>query len=544
MRHAHRLGVVLLLVATGEGLAAGNVPPPCRTGVWVATGSMSTQRFGYAATLLSSGKVLVAGGRLYGGAPLATAELYDPATGTWSPTGSMNIPRGDHTMTLLPTGKVLVAGGEDADAMGPTAELYEPGTGQWTPTGAMLERRGHHTATLLPTGKVLVVGGGGDVARFLASAELYDPTTGEWHATGALSTARDFHTASLLASGKVLVLGGYTDVGSSDSAELYDPAAGNWTPVAPMLTARSTHTATLLRSGAVLVAGGASRTEADLYDPTAGTWRRTGSLLTPRGGHTATRLSSGRVLVVGGGGSPGITRNTELFDPESETWSDADCTVEARVFHTATLLLSGAVLVAGGVVGQGGVPTRSAELYGIVVSPAQVSLAPGASQTFTATGGSGVGYAWSFIQDESGGTLTVSGVYQAGPVGGVTDVLQVVDAYANSSTATVNVLRQPTAVSTTEPQAKSMGCGTTGGAALPSLGGAVLVLLGWTVRRRRRGGPADALERSRVRATGTPEQVDEVEASHTGRYRGQVLERGPARSVRVPGTRGQAVAAR
>ena len=75
-------------------------------------------------------------------------------------------------------------------------------------------------------------------------------------------------------------------------------------------------------------------------------------------------------------------------------------------------------------------------------------------------------------------------------MGGVTDVVQVVDSFANSSTATVNVLRQAAAVSSTAPQAKSMGCGTTGGAALPSLGGAVLLLLGWrSLRVRRRPTP-------------------------------------------------------
>jgi hypothetical protein len=269
------------------------------------------------------------------------------------------------------------------------------------------------------------------------------------------------------------------------SAELYDPAAGTWTPAAPMLAGRYAHTATRLRSDAVLVAGGVSTSgvwtmEAELYDPAAGAWRPTGSLLVPHAGHTATLLPSGRVLVVGGGGgSLGILRNTELFDPESESWSDAGCTVEARGGHTATLLLSGTVLVAGG-------PGSGAERYGIVVSPAQVSLATGASQTFTARGGSGVGYVWSFGQNESGGTLTASGDYKAGPVGGVTDVVQVVDSFANSATATVNVMRQPSALSTTEPQAKSMGCGTNGGAALPSLGGAVLVLLGWRSLRVRR----------------------------------------------------------
>jgi hypothetical protein len=75
-------------------------------------------------------------------------------------------------------------------------------------------------------------------------------------------------------------------------------------------------------------------------------------------------------------------------------------------------------------------------------------------------------------------------------VGGVTDVLQVVDSFANSSTATVNVLRQAITVSATGPLAKSVGCATTGGAALPWLGAAVLLLLGWgSLRLLRRSKP-------------------------------------------------------
>src|SRR5262245_16748519 len=47
------------------------------------TGSLSTARTAYTATLLQNGKVLVAGGQDAGGV-LASAELYDPATGSWS----------------------------------------------------------------------------------------------------------------------------------------------------------------------------------------------------------------------------------------------------------------------------------------------------------------------------------------------------------------------------------------------------------------------------------------------------------------------------
>ncbi len=49
---------------------------------WVPTGSMITARELHTATLLQSGKVLVAGGDNRG--YLSSAELYDPSSGTWT----------------------------------------------------------------------------------------------------------------------------------------------------------------------------------------------------------------------------------------------------------------------------------------------------------------------------------------------------------------------------------------------------------------------------------------------------------------------------
>ena len=112
-------------------------------------------------------------------ADLAFPILIDPSFTT---TGSMATGRELHTATLLPSGKVLVAGGTNGSALA-SSELYDPSTGTWTATGSLGAARNRQTATLLPDGKVLVAGGGGSSGD-LTSSELYDPATGTWTAHG------------------------------------------------------------------------------------------------------------------------------------------------------------------------------------------------------------------------------------------------------------------------------------------------------------------------------------------------------------------------
>lgn len=338
-------------------------------------------RIDHTATLLSDGKLLVAGGDDSGGGfPVATAEVYNLANNMWTAAGPLNTARSLHTATLLLNGKVMVAGGQGTAVYLDTAELFDPAdgpNGTWrTSVNRMNVARRSHTATLLPNGKVLVAGGYFN-GTYLQSAELYDPTTDTWTAVATPNFGRALHTGTLLPSGKVLIAAGYGDNGYLNHAEVFDPAngpIGTWTPTQnSMSTARYSHTATLLPDGKVLVAAGLGanglQTEsAEVYNPANNMWTATMPVNIPRYGHTATLLPNGKVLVAGGsniiGDDGGAVMPAELYDAVTGMWAVTGQLTSGHHGHTATLLPNGRVLVVAGY-GDGGTSgtTPNAEIY-------------------------------------------------------------------------------------------------------------------------------------------------------------------------------------
>jgi hypothetical protein len=356
--------VLLAVAALSESALTGK--PAGQPGTWTATGSMSVARLAFTATLLTNGKVLVAGGH-DSTENFSSAELYDPATGQWTPTGSMSTPRNSHTATLLADGRVLVAGGQFSASLAST-ELYDPNTGTWALTGSMTTPRAGHMATLITTGplsgKVLVAGGGSICSScppVLASAELFDPGTGIWTSTASMTTARLGPTYSTLPDGSVLVVGGNTCCPYHwfNKAETYDSVNQIWTPTSAKMT-NANGTALLLPDGKVLVAGGVEGTEpttvyvadAELFDSSTEVWTATTSMSTDRGYPTLTLLTSGQALVAGGTSGGWTVCNdltsSELYDSATGVWFPTGDMTQARSGNTATLLPNGQVLVAGG----------------------------------------------------------------------------------------------------------------------------------------------------------------------------------------------------
>ena len=309
------------------------------TGAWTPADSMTLPRAQHTATLLDDGAVLIAGGNGSGAGNKrrSSAKVYDPSTDSWASAGKMEEKRVHHAATHLSDGRVLVAGGWGESRGTPdSAEVYDPSTGVWSQTGSMSIERDCPTLTLLEDGRVLVTGG-----FDAATAEVYDPSDGTWTETGAMQKERRWHTATLLDDGRVLVAGGLRNREGMEyqalrTVEIWDPASDAWTQVEDMSEERGQHTATRLPDGRVLVVGGLKEgylmgafvfsgvgiASAEVYDPSSDAWSPVESMSQNRAYHAAVLLDDDRVLVIGGTGDAALVLDsTELFDPSTETWS-------------------------------------------------------------------------------------------------------------------------------------------------------------------------------------------------------------------------------
>ena len=325
-------------------------------GTWTKTGLMGAARTAPSAAVLADGRVLVAGGYFssphsasidvetaaelaayrpggvsgtqpgraglfdiepeIGGAALATAELFDPATGTWSPTGPMHYARMDAPAVTLVDGRVLVAGSGSFSGAGfgitvdghafDTAEIYDPATGRFSLVGSLpkidraaLEKQGKKGANPMPEDEGDI--GVGPLVALQDGGALMIGVTGYWKHVADLTRSVRFDASTNKWSeiGKT-----YVFVGEPTRIPL-------WTPGVPALVGARVET---LKDGRVLVAGGQgpnlfgdtgfnatpTTAAAQVYDPATNAWSALPAMPTPRSGGASVVLSDGSVLLMNG----------------------------------------------------------------------------------------------------------------------------------------------------------------------------------------------------------------------------------------------------
>ncbi|HEU4672054.1 MAG TPA: kelch repeat-containing protein, partial [Candidatus Limnocylindrales bacterium] len=302
-----------------------------RTGRWTKTGLMGTARTAPAIAVLRDGRVLVAGGGYFtglrteaaaidlaaysgpavGGAdvrladdwpgpdgrPLATAELFDPATGQWTPTGPMRHAIWSGSAVTLRDGRVLISSVDPS--YHPVLEVYDPAAGRFTtvatpsaPSPEVLTGLGVPsdvvgrlspsdlgTVAALPNGDALFVAtrgsaSSGDDEYSVTRTLRLEPDRQRWSDIGAptveygrdvdgrwtVTTRGPRHPTGIavaLSDGRVLLAGGLDASGDpSRHAELLDPLNAEYVTLPRMPGARVDAVGVALRDGSALVAGG------------------------------------------------------------------------------------------------------------------------------------------------------------------------------------------------------------------------------------------------------------------------------------------------
>jgi hypothetical protein len=299
--------------------------------------------------------VLVVGG-IAGGAPVSTAEYYDPVTAAFSPVEVPSVladPQGfvGAALATLPDGRVALSGGPQRAFI-----VFDPAPRAFTTDPTLIDARAFHAAISTADSEVIVAGGclavtdqacsglprhqlQGYRVNQLSAPDTALPATSDLQ-VGAqlfdLGMQRDGRRGYLLAGGSVVpavadrfalddamtteLAGGHAqpavlDGGAVLTAFAADaaPAAGDaavYAPDAPAARAIKPAPALTgvrligLEDGRVAAFGGDPGGAVQLYDPTADAWTASPGAAGPAlTSPSLVRLDDGSVLVVGGDGS-------------------------------------------------------------------------------------------------------------------------------------------------------------------------------------------------------------------------------------------------
>jgi len=339
--------------ATGQFTTVSQLSGPTKGRMM--NGSVVVTRVRFTATKLQDGKVLIVGGYgidrkgLFGLGGLkkeviGDAHLFDPATNTFERIGELEHSRHSHTATLLTDGRVLIAGGYSDSfwsrkkTLAPF-ELYDPKTKTFADetkwlffTKGTIEKRMNHAAVLTDNG-VLLAGGehwdggflhffGTNTLKLDSGSETFANANNSFAKSGNLAHARRYAAATVLASKDVIIAGGHDDKSLVDGIERWTQATGQWTEIEKLAHPRTN--ARLARAGDLtLVIGGFSMPsvgtgevkDVDVFDATSMKLTTGLTLTTARVACSVTELKDGRVLVAGG--FSGVTKDVAGMDGQA-----------------------------------------------------------------------------------------------------------------------------------------------------------------------------------------------------------------------------------
>jgi len=301
---------------TTDSLAPLDINTP---GSWQRVAPMPTARQEVAVAVLDE-RIYVIGGFGPGAAPVATVEMYNPATDAWATLAPLPTPT-HHPAAATVGGRLFVVGGFTGGRLSwtaqPTVFEYDPTHDTWSTRAPLPSPRG--ALAIAAVGDQLhAVGGSADTVT--AAHEIYDPATDRWRVARPMLTARD-HLAAVAFQGRLWAIGGRTSLAGTQyaSVEIYDPGSDRWTVGPPLPAARGGLAAATL-ADRVFVFGGESLfrifSATEMYELAGNRWIGKEPMPTPRHG-TGAAAVGGRIYVLGGATQPGYARTsvTEVYSP-------------------------------------------------------------------------------------------------------------------------------------------------------------------------------------------------------------------------------------
>ncbi len=195
--------------------------------LWSQKSTMPTPRFGHTASVVD-GKIYVIGGGGPNGEMITAVDMYDPATDSWTKKADMPTGRKWFSTSVL-DGKIYAIGGNSGSDWGgepvATVEMYDPATDTWTTKADLLAARGD-LATVVVDGKIYAIGGyiqkdDGEVV-ISGRVEVYNPVTDSW------SLGKNMHISM---EAKAVILEGKIYVTNGGTGEAYDPTIERWAPI-------------------------------------------------------------------------------------------------------------------------------------------------------------------------------------------------------------------------------------------------------------------------------------------------------------------------
>jgi hypothetical protein len=299
-----------------------------------------------------------------------TSELWDAKYDAWAPGPVLLKARADHFAVRLSSGRIVVGGGRDVEGERISdTEIWEPRLERAARGKAMIASRERASAIALRDGRALVIGGDVSVSSGATTEILSDRTEDQREGPLLTGISEGFGVA-VLQDGRVFVAGGTSRAAwAADegvhyrpdpvrATRIYVPADNRWITGTDMITARMQHGLVVLHDGRVLSAGGlnagAHLASSEIWDWRSEVWEESGAMACGRAEHAISVLPDGRVFVSGGSSADGIRKETELWDPDTGIFSAGPELLEPRIGHTSTVMLDGRVIISGGS-GRGGV---------------------------------------------------------------------------------------------------------------------------------------------------------------------------------------------